>query len=973
MKKNPVIMTLLLALTATVYSQGYPGHYPIDDTFTRGILRNVFNMSHEAITFGVYWGDLTNTYYETTIHRNRLRNISSMNYNTTSPDVLIADYQNRLRTLNMQIMQITQTNKARIDRDMRYIGESVAQIARNNNITTGNANADWFIKELTIAAASENQKAKYEAELRRVQQEAQLELRRELKSKMDPIKESLIADNQKMYNDYLKAAAYEATEQKEKYFLECRKFHKCFIDEVNENYSIYNADWMNPKCAKPGIFYSTVLQNNNYAKIAFRKKELFDRYGNKEFLEATNLYLEAALAENNRDASAYFLKAQMEDDIILKKFYAMMANDLDKSDPNISSFTRKVNSRYTNDLFEAIRNGNYSFVSKSMKYKFHMGQTHKGQTPVEASIDADQSRIFKMILDDIDDRDEFLKSSGYALLFHAAAVNATSCLEQLSNFGVPMNYIDRGNNGVTPLNIAIINRSQDAANFLYAKVSDYSSALQFAAKSGNNDLNDLSLFLYKKSNSNIAVIGKYFPDFKYENYGAMQISATPSDASIYIDGSFKGKGNVKIEEMELGRDYSVEVKKAGLQTAKRDVTADKGKITVVKVFLQKPPESKLALKTHSSAGFGLKSYQDYYERPSNLKKDRKWNREFNDEQEAAARKIAQAEADEENIRIRKLLESTNSRIKAKNAEIARKNAKLESERLFEVRQIAVPVNSGKVHNAALLATNSRESLDRTVNDVDQKAKPSSKIGSNLVVVSPPVQSGVNLDTQTTVLKTETSGSSHLRKASNPEPISSNTRSGNETIRKTREVSSQIVKSPTERAPLFDIEMSGEDSELSVIRLIDRNLTVNFDKSSASVEIISFSGVKHNFSSTYENGKIEFYPFCGIGNYSISISLTATQEKGGTVRENIFKEIDVNVVPKNFVGLVARSMGSLLYIKPTEGCVLYPGMMVRAMRFNPQESSDVAAGRITFVGDHEVIIEVDQSFQQVQKGDLVTMK
>lgn len=112
MKKIAIIMTQLLLLAATVQSQGYPGYYSIDDTFTRGILRNVFNMSHEAITFGVYWSDLTNTYYETNIHRNRLRNISSINYNTTSPDVLIADYQNRLRTLNSQIMQITQTNQS---------------------------------------------------------------------------------------------------------------------------------------------------------------------------------------------------------------------------------------------------------------------------------------------------------------------------------------------------------------------------------------------------------------------------------------------------------------------------------------------------------------------------------------------------------------------------------------------------------------------------------------------------------------------------------------------------------------------------------------------------------------------------------------------------------------------------------------------------------------------------------------------
>lgn len=300
----------------------------------------------------------------------------------------------------------------------------------------------------------------------------------------------------------------------------------------------------------------------------------------------------------------------MEDDIIQKKFYGMIAHDLDKNDNKISSFIIKTNNKFTDNLFSAIRNGDYSFVSKSMKYKFHLGQTYKGKTPIEVCIDSDQSRIFKLLLNDLHDRDDFLKSNGYALLFHAAAVDARKCLEQLNIYGVPMNYIDRGNNGVTPLNIAIKNQSHDVATYLCNNVNDYSPALQFASKSGEQDLNDLSLFLYKHSNSNIAVISKAYPSFKYENYGSMYITSDPDDAAIYVDNDLKGKGNVKIEELELGKTYAVEIKKFGLQSSKRNVTPVKGKITEVKAVLQKPPITRLSLKTHNSQGYRLKTYID---------------------------------------------------------------------------------------------------------------------------------------------------------------------------------------------------------------------------------------------------------------------------------------------------------------------------------------------------------------------------
>ncbi len=684
LKKSTIPIILLLFFTQTGTSQSYPGIYQLDDHFTRGLLRRAFNVPNEVISFGIYSNDLANTYLETNYHRNRLNSISNINYNTKSPEVLIADYHSRTRDLDQQINQITSTNKARIDRDIRYIGESLGQIAKKNNITTGDENADWIIKEVLISASQENQKRKYEAQMRQLRYEAKMELERTLRNKMEPIKKSVINENENLKDNYLKAAAFEVNPDKERYFFDCYKFHECFVKEVNKNYSYSNTNWLSPACNKPGVYYNSTLTKQDYITVAYRKKKLHDKFGDEVFMKATNMFLEAGLSENNKNPMAYMLKAELENDILKEKFYIELAYSLDKNNPKIRHTRDQINKRFTSIFFSSIRNGDLGFVEKSIQNKFQLGQTYSGETPVEAAIDSDQSIILKKLLQAIPDYRVFLSSNGYALVFHAAAVDASECVKTLKAMQVPLNYIDKNDRGVTALNIAIKNNNIKTARYLLTAYKEITPCIKYAKNSSKEDLNELSLFLNNQSTDYTAILNHFYPEFKANNYSKVKIYTTPNDASIYIDGDYTGRGKIQINELELNKRYSLEVKRPGLQSIKKDISPKKGLITQITVTLQKPPENKLTLKTRYSDGYQHNTWKDYYIEPTTLKKEKKRNKEFNDAQREVAREIAQQAANDYNKTINNKLYAINESINQKNKQIRIRNKELESHREFNL-------------------------------------------------------------------------------------------------------------------------------------------------------------------------------------------------------------------------------------------------------------------------------------------------
>ena len=704
MKKSLFIIGLLFLMGEAGFPQGYPGIYPIDDSFTRGLLRKCFDIPNEIITFGTYWNDLANTYIETTIHKNRLNTISNLHFDIKSPDVLISEYHQRVRELDQQINSIITNNKARIDRDVRYVGESLAQIAKENNITTGNSDADWLIKEVFIGAAQENQKRKYEAKMEQIRYEAKVKLEQELKKKMDPIKKSVLKENNDLMNKYLKAAAYEVNQSKEQYFLDCYAFHKCFIKEVNEKYDYHNADWMNTGCRKPGIYYNSTLSKPDYCTVAFRKKDLYDKYGNKVFLEATNMFLEAGLAENNKNPRAYLLKTELEKDIIRKKFFIELAYRLDENNMQTIRARNYINERFTSEFFTAIRNGDVPFIDRSIKNGFHLGQIRKGETPIEAAIDYDQPVILQKFIQSIPDYQTFLKNNGYRLLFHAAAVDADGCISQLASLGVSLDYVDRHDKGLTALNIAVNNKNESAARLLLPAYKDITPCLKYASLSGSKFLDQTALFIYNQSHDYASAISHYYPAFKANNYCSLEIHVSPKSAYVYVDGKFIGQGDVSDQELEVDKTHLLEIKRTGLQMVKTDIVPKKGYNLSITAVLQPPDEKEISLKTVYSDGYQLKSWQDFYVEPENLKKEKKRNKDYNNALREAAREKAQAQADKYNEEIRTKMVRVNESIKQKNRKIRDGNTEKDSKRSVKISY--VPFNPHKQKAAAKLIANS---------------------------------------------------------------------------------------------------------------------------------------------------------------------------------------------------------------------------------------------------------------------------
>jgi hypothetical protein len=71
-------------------------------------------------------------------------------------------------------------------------------------------------------------------------------------------------------------------------------------------------------------------------------------------------------------------------------------------------------------------------------------------------------------------------------------------------------------------------------------------------------------------------------------YGKLQLSVQPEDASVYVDGAFRGSGR-EASSMRLapGR-HRIEVVRPGFRTAESDVDVPAGEPTRLKVILDRP-------------------------------------------------------------------------------------------------------------------------------------------------------------------------------------------------------------------------------------------------------------------------------------------------------------------------------------------------------------------------------------------------
>jgi len=151
--KKAIIFICILGVELTLHSQ--PRHFAHDDSFTRHYMHQHYSPSYELRLFTSSWGNLMNNYLSTVSFSNRLSSISSFDFSTSDPEVLLSAYYEKINQLNANFAQQQEENNAMIDQGVRDLGELAANVARNNNITTKNPLADFLIKEVAIGTVQE--------------------------------------------------------------------------------------------------------------------------------------------------------------------------------------------------------------------------------------------------------------------------------------------------------------------------------------------------------------------------------------------------------------------------------------------------------------------------------------------------------------------------------------------------------------------------------------------------------------------------------------------------------------------------------------------------------------------------------------------------------------------------------------------------------------------------------------------------
>jgi uncharacterized protein (TIGR02145 family) len=492
---------------------GQHRRFSADDSFTRQYFKRYYNTPFEVRLFNRSWNRLMTTYIETATYSNRLSSVSSFDFSTNDPEVLLSEYYRKIDQLNQSYVQQQEANNAMIDRGIRGLGELAANIARENNITTKNIFADFLIKEIAIGTVQERTKQKNAEKLELQRRDLQSALESNLSNEMSSIRDQMLSENDQLKDKYFKAMAYEADYSKERYYASCYDYYGCFSDQIRTEYSYRSTSWYKPNCITPKEDFSMTEINGDYIDVAIRKLDLYRKYKNDIFIDAVNIFIDAGLSQNRQNPKAFFLKAQMEKEIINKLFFTQLAFSLDQGNNTYETELRSITDSFNEAFFTAIRNNDIEFISKSIEKGFQLGREKDGQTAIEAAIDNDRADILEMLINSTVEEKNSLAKNGNSLLFHACAVNALEVVKKLIELGLNPEFRDKNYSGLTALNIADRNNSEEVFFYL-ASNFEIKPALVFTRKNERDDLDRFSSRIYESVPSKMEEICSVYPSFR---------------------------------------------------------------------------------------------------------------------------------------------------------------------------------------------------------------------------------------------------------------------------------------------------------------------------------------------------------------------------------------------------------------------------------------------------------------------------
>ncbi len=230
----------------------------IDSKYTARMVRQSSSKAYNPVSFSLHWNSVAGSFLRTAQYSNNLSSRPSYNFQSSNPEVVVATYQRKVVEMNRQIEQQTAARMAQAEREIQYLNAQIKQISVDIARARGKSgDGVGIVLDVLAIAGQEAARQNLENEMAQVKYNAQRELEAQLAEEMGRIKDDMVGENEQLAQQYFEAAAYEVDPGKEHYFMECRNFHICVIDQVEENYSIHNANWINTSCNKPGIFVGT--------------------------------------------------------------------------------------------------------------------------------------------------------------------------------------------------------------------------------------------------------------------------------------------------------------------------------------------------------------------------------------------------------------------------------------------------------------------------------------------------------------------------------------------------------------------------------------------------------------------------------------------------------------------------------------------------------------------------------------------
>jgi len=650
--KSYFIFVLLIIVNKILLGQ-YPNQQ-MNDQFMQIYRNNYYNISYEEAQAIFVIDNYIFNQNASFVLPKVLDQYTKFDLPSKNPKAMISEYNYRLSEINVQCDQMRSQMEARVSANVDIVVNWAEKELRRLNVkaTTGNVYADLLIKEagkeVAKKAIMDQKQKKINAERRK----AEAELDRQLKSKMEPIRDEMLDQNGVAMNQYLYAAAYAISEKEEEAYVNYYNFHQCVYNKISQNYNYKRTDWMKPNCTAPVEMRTQPNPADpDYAVVALRKYNLYNKYRKEIFIESTKQYLDIAIGSNPKNANIYLLKVKLSDNIIDKKFSITVASRLDKTNTEVSAMKNKIDREYNEALYRSIKQGKYSFVQQSVKNGLQYNVLNsKGETPAVYAIIHDKEKIFELLIQDEIQNQEKEKINSYQVF---ACINGSiKCQKKLLVLGADINYREEKYNSIPLLNIAMLNEQSEMCIYLLEQDLNIDTALQFAKNKSQERYTELLHFLAAQNNHEFdQIILDNDPHFFINNFSKIEINTNHDDAIIIINNKKTGKGNYTIPRAPINDKYLVKVKKAGYKAEEKEVELKPKTECLVKIEIQKYNEELLPLLTLKDLGFKEKSWLEYYKDPENLKRDTKQNANYNQRLLKKAEAEAKTKADQYNRHI----------------------------------------------------------------------------------------------------------------------------------------------------------------------------------------------------------------------------------------------------------------------------------------------------------------------------------